>query len=121
MDEGIFFASKLADYIAHGKPVLALSPKIGTASDLANRGELIRVDQNPEAVKDAIAILYAKFKNGTLNSCKPSGRLQEQVQGEVIAEKFLATCQTLTSTKLESRAARLERLKHLGPLFEQSF
>lgn len=121
MDEGIFFASKLADYIAHGKPVLALSPKIGTASDLANRGELIRVDQNPEAVKDAIAILYAKFKNGTLNSCNPSERLQEQVQGEVIAEKFLAACQTLTSTKLESRAARLERLKHLGPLFEQSF
>src|ERR1700730_2373060 len=54
VDEGIFFASKLADYLAHGKPVLALSPKIGTAADLANRGELIRVDHDSEAVRDAL-------------------------------------------------------------------
>jgi len=121
VDEGIFFASKLADYLAYGKPVLALSPKIGTAADLANRGELIRVDQNPEAVKDAIATLYGEFKKGALSSREPSEQLQTQVEGHAIAEKFLAICQTLTLTRSESRAARLKRIRQQAPLFERSF
>jgi hypothetical protein len=121
VDEGIFFASKLADYLAHGKPVLALSPKIGTAADLANRGELIRIDQNPEAVRDAIATLYGEFKKGALSSREPSEQLQTQVQGHAIAERFLDICQTLTLTRSESRAARLKRMRQQGPLFERSF
>ena len=121
VDEGIFFASKLADYLAYGKPVLALSPKIGTAADLASRGELIRVDHDSEAVRDALAMLYSEFKNGALSSRRPSEQLQTQVQSQTIAGKFLSTCQTLTSTRSESRAARWERIKKQGPLFEQSF
>ena len=45
MEESIFFPSKLADYLASGKPVLAFSPGKGLAADLAIRGELVRVSQ----------------------------------------------------------------------------
>jgi glycosyltransferase involved in cell wall biosynthesis len=121
MDEGIFFPSKLADYLANGKPVLALSPRIGTAADLANRGELIRVDHDPDAVRDAIATLYSQYKCGTLTSRNPSDQLQAQLQEHTIAERFLSRCQALISTWSDGRAARLERIHQQGPLFEQFF
>ena len=98
MDEGIFFPSKLADYLVSGKPVLGISPRIGLADDLAGRGELIRVDQDdPAAVRNAMNILYSEFKRGTLGARKPSDRVIEQLQGRSVAEKFLRVCQVLTS------------------------
>ena len=121
VDEGIFFASKLADYLAHGKPVLALSPRIGTAADLASRGELIRVDHDPNAVRNAIAALYSDFKRGTLSLRHPSDQLQGELRGHTVAEHFLATCRALISTRSEGRAARLERLKKQEPLTERFF
>jgi glycosyltransferase involved in cell wall biosynthesis len=121
VDEGIFFASKLADYLAHGKPVLAVSPSIGTAADLADRGELIRVDYEPESIKNAIAVLYAEFKRGTLSSRSPSDQLQAQLQGHNVANKFLAACEILTSEQSDGRGARMERIKKQWPLSEQSF
>jgi glycosyltransferase involved in cell wall biosynthesis len=99
MDEGIFFPSKLADYIVCGKPVLALSPRSGTVADLASRDELIRIDHDSEAVRRAISTLYAAFKRGTLSSRQPSDQLQAQLQGHNVAKKFLAACQALTSKK----------------------
>jgi hypothetical protein len=121
VDEGIFFASKLADYLAHGKPVLAVSPSIGTAADLADRGELIRVDYEPESIKNAIAVLYAEFKRGTLSSRSPSDQLQAHLQGQNVANKFLAACQILTSEQSDGRGARMERIKKQWPLSEQFF
>jgi hypothetical protein len=99
MDESIFFPSKLADYLVCGKPVLALSPRTGTVSDLASRKELMRVDHDPEAVRSALATLYAEFKKGTLSSRNPSDQLQVELQGHSVAEKFLASCQALPSKR----------------------
>jgi len=121
VDEGIFFASKLADYLAHGKPVLALSPGIGTAADLASRGELIRVDHNPNAVREAIAALYADFKSGALSLRNPSDQLQAELRGHTVADHFLATCRALISTRSEGRETRLERPKQQEPLIEKFF
>ena len=101
--------------------MLALSPRVGTASDLAIRGELICVDHDPDAVRNAIAALYAEFRRGTLSSRTPSNQLQAQLQGHSVAGKFLATCQALTSARSESRAVRLERIKQQGALFGQFF
>jgi glycosyltransferase involved in cell wall biosynthesis len=95
MNEGIFFPSKLADYLVCGKPVLALSPRIGTVADLAKRDELIRVDHDPEAVRNAIYALYSDFKSGTLGSRNPSAQLQGELQGNRVAKEFLAACQSL--------------------------
>jgi len=97
ISEGVFFASKLADYLACGKPVLAISPRIGTAADLASRGELIRVDHDPGAIGEAIAALYTEFERGTLGSCSPSERLVTELQGPAVARQFLAACRSLTA------------------------
>jgi glycosyltransferase involved in cell wall biosynthesis len=99
MDESIFFPSKLADYLVCGKPVLALSPRTGTVSDLASRNELMRVDHDPEAVRSALTTLYSEFKKGTLSSRNPSDQLQVELQGHSVAEKFLASCQDLPSKR----------------------
>jgi glycosyltransferase involved in cell wall biosynthesis len=96
MDESIFFPSKLADYLVCGKPVLALSPPIGTVADLARRNELIRVDHDPDAVKNAITVLYSEFKRGSLSSRNPSDQLQAELQGQSVAKKFLTACRAHT-------------------------
>ena len=106
VDEGIFLPSKLTDYVACGKPVLAISPKVGTAADLASRGELLRIDHDPTAVRDAISALYSEFKRGTLNSRNPSDRLIAEYQGPVIADNFLSACRALT---LRAQTARGHR------------
>jgi glycosyltransferase involved in cell wall biosynthesis len=120
MEEGIFFASKLADYLAQGKPVLAVSPVCGTAADLADRGELLRVDQTPEAVKDGIAKLYGEFKTGSLRSRNPSEQLQSQLQDTKVAENFLGMCRTLLAARTEGRNRRIEIVKQHGALFDEA-
>jgi len=98
MGESIFFPSKLADYLVSGKPVLGISPRIGLAADLANRGELIRIDQDdPAAVRNAVSVYYSEFKRGTLSLRHPSARLIAQLQGCGVAEQFLALCRVLTA------------------------
>jgi glycosyltransferase involved in cell wall biosynthesis len=105
MDDGIFFPSKLADYLVCGKPVLALSPRSGTVADLASRDELIRVDHDPGAIKNAIAALYTEYKRGTLSSRSPSDKLQAEFEGRSVAEKFLSVCQIHTAKQHEGLRA----------------
>lgn len=107
MDESIYFPSKLADYLVCGKPVIALSPRTGVAADLATQGELIRVDHDPDDVRNAITALYSEFKRGTLTSRNPSNRLVAQFQGQSVAGKFLTACQVLISrSQTDDRRAR---------------
>jgi glycosyltransferase involved in cell wall biosynthesis len=122
VDEGIFLPSKLADSLVCGKPVLALSPRIGTAADLAERGELIRVDHDPDAVRNAIAALYSEFKQGMLSARKPSDRLIAQLQADSVAEKFLTACQALIPRgRTECLPSRLSTATKTGSPVEQPF
>src|SRR5262249_20572467 len=55
MKEGIYLPSKLADYIASGKPVIAVSPKTGVVDDLSRHGGICRVDSgDPKAISEII-------------------------------------------------------------------
>jgi glycosyltransferase involved in cell wall biosynthesis len=122
VDEGIYLPSKLCDYIVCGKPVLALSPGVGTAADLASRGELIRVDHDPETVRKAIAGLYSEFRQGTLGARKPSDRLIAQLQAGSVAERFLSSCQAfIPRPRKECLAARLSSATKAGSPVEQPF
>ena len=116
VDEGIFFASKLADYFAHGKPVLSISPRVGTAGDFAKHGELTRVDHDHEAVRDGIATFYSEFKRGELNSRKPSEKLRTQLQGSTVAERFLSICRELVKSSADGFASERERSVQQGLL-----
>ena len=52
--EGVFLPSKLCDYIAARKPVLALSPEVGTVADLAAEGGIRRVGPKDSAAASSI-------------------------------------------------------------------
>ena len=90
MTDGIYFPSKLADYIAARKPILALSPARGVAAELAREGDIRRVDaDDEEAIASAIGDYYRAFLDGRLRESSPSDALARQVSPYAVAEKFL--------------------------------
>ncbi len=90
MDEGMFLPSKLVDYISVRKPILALSPRIGVAADMAAVGELLRVDpDDASAIQAAIAGLYADFRRGTLHCRAPREAFSKQFGPLAVAGQFM--------------------------------
>ena len=69
LKEGIFMPSKIVDYVQIGRPILALTPVVGTITDIFSKhGGGIAVDcQSPDAVAQALQTLYAHWKEGTLD------------------------------------------------------
>jgi hypothetical protein len=108
VSRGIYFPSKLADYIAANKPILALSPREGTVATLASSGELIRVDHDADAVKNALSRLYAAFKAGTLSLCCPSTGFRMELEGRGVATKFLKACHNVIERRVAKARFRME-------------
>jgi glycosyltransferase involved in cell wall biosynthesis len=80
MREGVFMPSKLADYLSSGRPILALSPAIGTVADFLSKGGGIRVDpDNPDQIARALADLYRRWRANRLDELKPPASLINQV------------------------------------------
>lgn len=77
MAEGIFFPSKVADFVQVGRPILAVSPKTGVLSDLlAEAGGGIAADcTSAESVALALEILFKSWSAGTLEQDFHSGRI----------------------------------------------
>lgn len=67
-DEGIFFPAKLADYLAAHKPVLAVSPAVGTVNDmLTTYGGGLRVDYHDvNGIARALDTLFEAWRQGRL-------------------------------------------------------
>lgn len=60
---------KIFEYLASGKPILALIPPLGVAADLLikeGRGEFIVEPRDVESIENKIMSLYIKYKNGCL-------------------------------------------------------
>jgi glycosyltransferase involved in cell wall biosynthesis len=96
LEEGIFLPSKLVDYLSARKPVLALSPRVGVASDLAAQGGILRVDPTaPEAIEAAICSLYSDFRAGTLVDRAPHDNLASQFSSRAVCDKFLQVLEQL--------------------------
>lgn len=91
LDEGIFLPSKLADYFAARKPVLALSPSKGTIADMAPDPGLVRVDPDDSgAIARAIEELYEDHHRGRLHVVrKPSEELVRSIEASTVAAQFL--------------------------------
>ena len=86
VEEGIFLPSKFVDYVRTGRPILAVSPPIGTLADILNhQGGGIAVDgRRPEAVADALQTLYGCWVNGTLEHRFGSSRLHRLYSSETV-------------------------------------
>jgi hypothetical protein len=76
-EEGIFSPSKFVDFVQTGRPILAVSPKVGTLCDILSvHGGGIAVDcRSPEAVAGALTTLYREWRDGNIDDKYGSERL----------------------------------------------
>ena len=102
--EGIFLPSKLCDYIAARKPILALSPEVGTVSDLASDGGIRRVSPNDSTeVTEALVELFDAFLTKRLGTYAPPEALVQRFDGRKVTGDFLSS---VAHFALASRLAR---------------
>lgn len=102
VEEGIFFPSKLADYLVAGKPVLALSPKAGTAADMPPQSGVLRVDANdPQSICAAISTMFSDFQNVNLASRGPAPDFAEQFTSRAVAERFSTLVEAICKPERE--------------------
>ncbi|HQQ88251.1 MAG TPA: hypothetical protein PLA72_09645 [Smithellaceae bacterium] len=89
-EEGIFFPSKFVDFVQTGRPLLAISPKQGTLSDiLKQHGGGIAVDnRSPEEVCNALNILYESWESDPLMNDYRSNNLFNLFCADFVLKKF---------------------------------
>jgi glycosyltransferase involved in cell wall biosynthesis len=72
LEEGLFFPSKLSDYLAGGRPILALSPGRGVAADfLAAGGGVLAGPEDVAGIAAALERLYDLWRAGRLAELAP--------------------------------------------------
>lgn len=85
MAEGIFFPSKLADYLAAGRPILALSPRVGVVADWLGRGGGIVADPGAAAeIAGALERIHGLWEGGRLEELAPGPELVRAVSAEAV-------------------------------------
>jgi glycosyltransferase involved in cell wall biosynthesis len=95
MPEGIYLPSKFPDYVQNGKPVVALSPLVGTIADLLPaRGLTVVHVEDSAGIEASLARHYDAFVAGTISELGPADELRHgygsaQV-GQRLAELFEA-------------------------------
>jgi len=97
-EEGIFFPSKLVDYVQTGRPVLALSPDRGTVNDLMVSANLMLPASNnsPEHVAESIEALFEAWRAGNLDAMYGSSHLLEKFSENTILEAYKALFDRIT-------------------------
>lgn len=89
-EEGIFLPSKVVDYVQAGRPLLAISPRKGTMSDLLSEtgaGEFAACGE-PDSVASALSRLYRSWKAGLLHRAYPVERLWEHFRPENVIKQY---------------------------------
>lgn len=102
--EGIFLPSKFVDCVQTGRPVLAISPRIGTLNDmLSQHGGGIAADIDDEnSVFHAISTLYDCWKKNCLHETYGSRDLYSLFSPEKIVSQYADIYRTI-SRKVASR------------------
>ena len=89
-DEGIFFPSKFVDFIQTGRPVLAISPRVGTLSDiLSKNGGGVAVDnRSADEILSALNKFYMAWEKGMLTTTYGSHKLLNYFCEERVISKY---------------------------------
>ena len=91
MKEGIYLPSKIADYIVSNKPVIALSPKIGTVSDLSKYSGIYRADPDDElALEGILKEIILILKNNELRKLHPSAELVNMFKEKSVMDRLIS-------------------------------
>jgi glycosyltransferase involved in cell wall biosynthesis len=104
LKEGIFMASKIVDYVQIGRPIMSLSPRIGTNTDLLEKyGGGIAVDcQSPDSVLQALRTLFHHWKSGTLNRAYGSDRLFDHFSVQSVLKQYKSLFQAVQSKRVST-------------------
>ena len=87
METGIFFASKIVDYVQLNKPILAISPVRGFAADYLGKNGVYTVDNNSaDAIEKSLEELYQHFCNRTLAQKFDTETLQREFAPETVVQ-----------------------------------
>lgn len=88
LENGIFFASKITDYIEANRPILAISPKKGFAKDfiLESDGHYFVDNQDRNLIYEKIMNIITDWGNNNLN-CK-NGKLLDYISPSNVTKKL---------------------------------
>jgi hypothetical protein len=88
--EGVFLPSKIVDYAQVGRPILAVSPNIGTLSDLLEKfgGGLAADCTSESSIYNALCLLYNSWKDKTLDDMYSSYCLADYFSSEKITASY---------------------------------
>jgi len=88
--EGIYLPSKFVDYVACQKPVLALSPREGTITDLASFDGVYRANPaNDAAIEEILARLIASIRNNESSKIAPAAELRARFQESTVTDRLV--------------------------------
>ncbi len=100
MKLGIFFPSKLADYLGAERPILALSPDQGVARDLIDLGRGVRAPPgDPDAIAAALEVVADAWEQNALDTLRPT---DEQLA--VVSPSRVAACYAEAFNQARARA-----------------
>ena len=100
MVHGIFFPSKLADYLGAERPILALSPDHGVARDLIDLGQGVRAPPGDSAaIAHALETVADAWQNDHLDTVMPTDR-----QRAVVSPDHVVSCYEEAFRRARARA-----------------
>lgn len=89
MADGIFFPSKLSDYLAGGRPILALSPGRGVTADLlAAGGGLLAGPEDEPGIAGALERIHDLWRAGRLAELAPRPGQVEAVSASSVVPLY---------------------------------
>lgn len=88
--EGIFLPSKFIDYVQTGRPILCVSPALGTLHDILNThgGGLAVPPASASKVADALETFFAAWQRGDMDDLYGSNRLYEKYSPSTILKEY---------------------------------
>jgi hypothetical protein len=90
MEEGVYLPSKAADYLACRRPVLALSPRVGTLADLAAHRGIVRLDPDDQpGIERELERLYEIHRRGGEAELAPAEELVRMFAPHAVADRLL--------------------------------
>lgn len=109
MQEGVFMPSKLADYLSARRPILALSPEVGTVTDYLSEGGGLRVDPDDEdAILHALQTLFECWQSGHLEDFAPPESLVSRILPEKVVPLYeVAFQEAITAARHRSAPVSL--------------
>lgn len=90
MKKGIFFASKFTDYAQSNRPIFAVSPKKGFATDIISKnGGGIAVDnEDAQDIKQGLLYIYKVWESNKLSDTLSTHKLYSQFTASVVVDIY---------------------------------